>query len=420
MKDMSTLSLTEFQKKFEKVTEKKVQKTRKKGKQIIKNIGKVLESLEEEAHDMIRKSREELKEGVEVLAKKKAGYLDAVRSLEKFGENIVNTISNIKMPSEITHESITEFYKNLTESLVTLERTKSKLDRKIHPYFIILRTRTKGLIKKLKDASDVLKKFIETEYIDVENIEKVYNELDVIKKFLKQLDNIKKQISSLEHKIDLKESELEKLKLKLTEMEKQEQFQELTIVEQQIEALKTKIASILNGLRKPLKKFLNLATSGEVALKLEEKDILTKYISKPFNTFINEDNDASKLKILLLKMDVLAREEKLKLEKRLTKKLQRVLENIINQDILKKLSNEYMGLLKERKELLQKEEIQKVINDRKLIEEMNKVIDKLKSKLKIAQNNLQEVKEKIETTVSIIEESVQKIAGIPLKLSLEL
>ncbi len=420
MKNMSTLSLTEFQKKFEKVTEKKVQKTRKKGKQIIKNIGKVLESLEEEAHDMIRKSKEELKEGVEVLAKKKAGYLDAVRSLEKFGENIVNTTSNIKMPSEITHESITEFYKNLTENLVTLERTKNKLDHKIHPYFIILRTRAKGLIKKLKDASDALKKFIETEYIDVENIEKVYNELDAIKKLLKQLDNIKKQISSLEHKIDLKESELEKLKLKLTEMEKQEQFQELTRVEQQIEALKTKIASILNGLRKPLKKFLNLATSGEVALKLEEKEILTKYISEPFNTFINEDNDASKLKILLLKMDVLAREEKLELEKRLTKKLQRVLENVVNQDILKKLSNEYMSLLKERKELLQKEEIQKVINERKLIDEMNKLIDRLKSELKIAQNNLQEVKEKIETTVSIIEESVQKITGIPLKLSLEL
>lgn len=417
---MSTLSLIEFQKKFEKITEKRVQKARKKGKQLLKSIRKVLENLEEEAHDMIKKSREELKEGVEVLAKKKAGYLDAVRSLEKFGENIVATVSNIKMPSEITHKSITEFYKNLTENLVTLERTKNKLNHKIHPYFIILRTRAKGLIKKLRDASDTLKKFIETEYIDIENIEKVYDQLETIKKLLKQLDDIKKHILSLERKIDLKEKELEKLKQKLTKLEKQAEFQALTKVEREIKTLETKIISILNGLRKPLKKFLNLATGGEVALKLEEKDILTKYINEPFNTFINEDSDASKLKILLLKMDVLAREEKLELEKRLTKKLQKILENIVNQDILKKLSNEYISLLTEQKNLLRKEEIQKVINQRKLIEETNKIINRLKLEIKAAEDNLQEVKEKIETIASIIEEATQKITGMRLKLSLEL
>ncbi len=369
---------------------------------------------------MIKKSREELKEGVEVLAKKKAGYLDAVRSLEKFGENIMVAISNVKVPSEINYESITEFYKNLTESLITLERTKNKLDHKIHPYFIILRTRVKGMIKKLKDSSNALKKFIETEYTDAESIEKVQNELNTVKKLLEKLNDTKNQISSLEQEINLKVNELEKSRQKLVEMENRAEFQVLTRTEQEIEVLRAKILSILNSIRKPLKKFLNLVTSGDATLKLEEKDILAKYINDPFNTFINEDSDASKLKILLLKMDVLVREEKLGLERRLAKKLQKVLGSVVTQDILKKLSNEYFNLLKEREELFQKEEIQKVISKRESIKEISETINKLKRDLKVAQDSLQEIKERIETTKSVIEETAQKITGIPLKLSLEL
>ena len=420
VKNMSILPLAEFQKKFEKATQKKIQKIRKKGNSIIKNIVKILESLEEEAQDMIKKSREELKEGVEVLAKKKAGYLDAVRSLEKFGENIIAVISNVKVPSEINHESITEFYKNLTENLIMLEKTKNKLDHKIHPYFIILRTRVKGLIKKLKDESNTLKKFIETDYTDAESIEKVQNELNTVKMLLEKLNDIKNQIASLEHKISLKADELEKSRQKLVEMENRTEFQLLTKTEKEIERLKTKTLSILNSMRKPLKKFLNLVTSGDATLKLEEKDILAKYINDPFNTFINEDSDASKLKILLLKMDILVREEKLGLERRLTKKFQKVLGSIVNQEVLKKLSNEYFNLLKEREKLLQKEEIQKVISKRESIKEISETINRLKRDLKVAQDSLQEIKERIETTKSIIEEATQKITGMPLKLSLEL
>ena len=420
VKNMSILPLAEFQKKFEKATQKKIQKIRKKGNNIIKNIVKILESLEEEAQDMIKKSREELKEGVEVLAKKKAGYLDAVRSLEKFGENIIAVISNVKVPSEINHESITEFYKNLTENLIMLEKTKNKLDHKIHPYFIILRTRVKGLIKKLKDESNTLKKFIETDYTDAESIEKVQNELNTVKMLLEKLNDIKNQIASLEHKISLKADELEKSRQKLVEMENRTEFQLLTKTEKEIERLKTKTLSILNSMRKPLKKFLNLVTSGDATLKLEEKDILAKYINDPFNTFINEDSDASKLKILLLKMDILVREEKLGLERRLTKKLQKVLGSIVNQEVLKKLSSEYFNLLKEREKLLQKEEIQKVISKRESIKEISETINRLKRDLKVAQDSLQEIKERIETTKSIIEEATQKITGMPLKLSLEL
>jgi len=203
-------------------------------------------------------------------------------------------------------------------------------------------------------------------------------------------------------------------------MENRTEFQVLTKTEQEIEVLRAKILSILNSIRKPLKKFLNLVTSGDATLKLEEKDILAKYINDPFNTFINEDSDASKLKILLLKMDVLVREEKLGLERRLARKLQKVLGSVVTQDILKKLSNEYFNLLKEREELFQKEEIQKVISKRESIKEISETINKLKRDLKVAQDSLQEIKERIETTKSVIEETAQKITGIPLKLSLEL
>jgi len=417
---MAMFPLIEFRKKFEKVTRKKIQKIRKRGNRLIKNIAKTLESLEEEAQDMIKKSKEELKEGAEVLAKKKAGYLDAVRSLEKFGGNIIAAISNIKMPSEINYESLTEFYKNLTENLITLERTKNKLDPLIHPYFILIRTRVKGLIKKLKDASNTVKKFIKTEYSDAEKIEKVVSELNIIKKLIEKLNDTKNQISSLKQEIDSKTHELERLRQKLAEMRSRPEFQALTKIEQEIEVLKAKILNILNSIRKPLKKFLNLVTSGDATLKLEEKNFLTKYINDPFNTFIKEDSDASKLKILLLKMDILVREDKLGLERRLTKKLQKVLESVANQDILKKLSNEYFNLLKKREELLQREEIQEVINEREAIKEINKTISRLEKGLESTQNNLQEIKERIETTKSMIEEVAQKITGTPLKLSLEL
>jgi len=237
---------------------------------------------------------------------------------------------------------------------------------------------------------------------------------------LEKLNDTKNQIASLEHKINLKADELENSRQKLVEMENRTEFQILTKTEKEIERLKTKILNILNSIRKPLKKFLNLVTSGDATLKLEEKDILAKYINDPFNTFINEDSDASKLKILLLKMDILVREEKLGLERRLTKKFQKVLGSIVDQEVLKKLSNEYFNLLKEREKLLQKEEIQKVISKRESIKEISETINRLKIDLKVAQDSLQEIKERIETTKSIIEETTQKITGMPLKLSLEL
>jgi len=416
---LSAVSLTEFQKRIEKLTDKKVKKIRKKAYHLIKIIKKILESLEEEAEDMIKKSKEELKEGVETLAKKKAGYLDAVRSLEKFGETITNIVPNIRMPTEINHKNLLEFHKNVIENFTILVKTKNKLDHKIHPYFILLRSRVKGLIKKLEEASYSLKKFIEAEYSEVELIEQLYNELDNMRKLLNQLNDLKEQITNLERKIDLEETEISKMKQKLTEMENQEIFQSLTKIEEEIRITKTKIMNILNSFRKPFKKFLNLVTSGEATLKLDEKDVLVKYINNPFNMFINEDKDASKLKILLLKMDVLIREEKLGLEKRLIKRLQRASESIINQDALIKLSEKYFNMLKEREHLLQKQEIQKLINEKKLIEEKVKELTKLKDSLRRLQENVLEIREKIEEIKTKIEDMAQKVTGIPLKLSVE-
>ena len=414
---LSTVSLTEFQKKIQKLTDKKVKKIRKKANHLIKSVTKILESLEEEAEDMIKRSKEELKEGVETLAKKKAGYLDAVRSLEKFGETITNTVPNIKIPTEINHKTLIEFHKNVIENFTTLVKTKNKLDHKIHPYFILLRSRVKGLIKKLEEASYSLKKFIESEYSEVELIEQLYNELDNMRKLLNQLNNLKEQFTNLERKIDLKQKEIIQMEQKLTEMEKQEIFQSLVQIKEEIRITKTKIMNILNSFRKPFKKFLNLVTSGEAILKLDEKDALVKYINNPFNMFINEDKDASKLKILLLKMDVLIREEKIELEKRLIKRLQKALESIIKQNTLTKLSEKYFKLLEEREKILQKREIQELINERKLIEEKNKELTKLKDSLRRLQESIIQIQEKIEGMKIKIEGMGQQITGISLKLS---
>lgn len=414
---MSAVTLAEFQKRIERLTDKKVKKVRKKSNHLIKIIAKILKNLEEEAEYMIKRSKEELKEGIETLAKKRAGYLDAVRSLEKFGESIVDTVPNIRIPTEISHKNLIEFHKNVIENLTTLVKTKNKLDHKIHPYFILLRSRVKGLIKKLEDASHSLKKFIETEYSEVELIEQLYNELDNIGKLLDQLNNLKDQIANLGRKIDLKEKEIIEMRKNQAEMERQEIFQSLIKVEEEIGITKTKIMNILNSFRKPFKKFLNLVASGETALKLDEKNILIKYINDPFNMFINEDKDASKLKILLLKIDILVREEKLGLERRLIRRLQKTSESIINQDILRKLSEKYFSLLKERENLLQNIEIQNLINGRKLIEEKDRELTKLKVALKKLQENVREIQEKIEEIKTKIEDMAQKITGIPLKLS---
>ena len=130
-----------------------------------------------------------------------------------------------------------------------------------------------------------------------------------------KLAHLQTEIDGIKNERAPIEQEIAGLEQKTGELKTAGPIDELNLVNSEIEALSNELKNTLRHLQKPFIKMQAMATSGGGGgITPDELKMIELYLDKPFEALAAEENGTPTLRGILEKLDVMLKEDKLKLK----------------------------------------------------------------------------------------------------------
>ena len=388
---------------------------------------KKIEPLKKEAEKKISKCEsifDELRVACKLLEEQPSSITDEliVKSAKRFSEKLVIKLDEIKFPEEITYENIENFKIKLENLLNTIsnygKRWVSKLGRD-KSYLQNIRD-INYLLKDIQNLYLKLVSFLDNKYRKGKKIESIGSLIDRLIELKEEAKSIKTANLEIENQLNENEKELNQTNEKIQILEKDEIINKLNLIDKKFEKINGTIRNLIGPIRKSLKKISKLIENEEFTARPDSVSFITAYLNEPIKSYLS-DADCSHLKSILLDLRDAINSNKLKLKSSAQKKIMIKIKEVDNKDLnlfksqLEQLNTvkqallsnpEYKKKLQNLKELKQEKELVKRKNEDIHIK-LNKIIEDYNRML----NKLGDLKAKAE-------KSIFEITNIPIKLLL--
>lgn len=369
--------------------------------------------------------------------------IQEAENIESEGKNIVEQIktnvrvldekleilsqAEIKTEEKNVYNIVSQGRKKIIDRFSSLDKIDSKTISydslmEFHDFIMNFFTISNEYIKSFYYVSLLLKKEIDEinavikilnnerirlkEYIDSRNIpifRSVHREIKNIKLIEEDIKNLENEKQKTEEMIKNKENIKKEVLLKINEIKQSKEYksflelsEELKILEKNLEKTETNIRTYLSVLNKPLKSFGRLET--------EKQEIIKQYIDSPLE-FPNKE-----LKTILSELKSVIENNRIELKEKMKEKVLNRINEVLEQDYLTELLDEYRKIKSDLKEKKKNPEILEKI---RLLENQvsDIVLEKERLDLKVKQipNNIDKRKQEILLKKQHIEKICLKI-----------
>ncbi len=225
------------------------------------------------------------------------------RALNKIARLFLRRVGQVKIPDEVSYDSMSLLVKETQKTLMAIETDALKWFPRISPFFIIDRRRFLATLEKAKKSAAGLQEFFEKEYVKVKKIEEAFRAISELQDIERELANLSRNRAKAENKKEAIAGEISEAQRIIANLRDSAALAELDSVNNETKRLKTELRRSLRHLRKPLIKFRVFTRRGGGSnLTPEEKQLLDQYVEKPFETFASEENGYPILKKILRKL----------------------------------------------------------------------------------------------------------------------
>lgn len=264
----------------------------------------------------------------------------AVKASEKLTQEIMELIESLKVDRKNDYNSLTDFNDAIRSFFIKLNEVGRKWVPKMSPWFKTELKEFDYYIRKLADQAEKTRAFLSREYKEVEKIDKLLESVANLKEALKQ-KNI------FQEKLALVKAELEQIEEQVNDEEKKySKFRESGIqkdhsdLDEALTNIRRGFNIIINPVLKPLTKFIKSPSPSIAELDAYQRNLIEKYISEPFNTFVGDDNGVGNLKKILaaLKLSLHNRELDLKQDRidKAIKQISKLIDGSLLNDLYEK------------------------------------------------------------------------------------
>lgn len=309
--------------------------------------------------------------GKEIEKRNKKTYGRA-RALNKLARLFVDRIEKVKVPEQISYDSLHNFAQEVEKVFSVTDVDIKKWFPRISPYFILDRRKFLTVYEKSKESLKILDDFLTREYVKTKTLEETFQLIDKLQTLEKQSSELKKQKTKAESEKSVVENEIAESQQKLDELKTKSAMSQLYQINRERVELRKEVKHRLRHLQKPFKKMQVLTLRrGGADLTQDELSKLGQYLEKPFEAFATEETGYPMLKQILQKLHRSMAEGKLKLKREKARKAEQALSNILNKQSLANLHKKCADLRAQRKQLLASTEM----------EETKRVFSKLKEQI---------------------------------------
>jgi hypothetical protein len=397
-----------------------------------KETGSVLTPVQAQA----QKQREETRNALQNLAEASKLLLDTsqkeiekrnmkvynrARALNKLATLFVERIKKLKIPEQVSYDSLSTFANEAHKTLIVIEVDIKNWFPRISPFFIMDRRKFLPVFEKTKSIVNSLSDFVNKEYVKSKTLEKTWEIISEIQIMEQQLKTVEEVQAKLQDERLRLEKEIIDLKKQASQVKGAATLEQLAQYEKEQDNISSELKQALSHLQKPFLKMQALATfGGGGGITPDELKMIGLYMENPFEAITAETTGCPILNQILEKLSSFLKEDKLKLKPDKQRKADEAVNELLKTDLLAQLYNKSINLYKCKKQLLASSEMEEA---KRCLAASNEQLEILKSRKgsieideRIKQNQHQEILEKIRALKKTIEQNVLSFMGKQIQI----
>jgi hypothetical protein len=345
------------------------------------------------------------------IEKRNMKVYNRARALNKLAHLFVDRLKKLNAPEEISYDSLTRYAQEIQKIFLVTDIDIKNWFPRISPFFIMDRRKFLAIYERSKIAHQALNDFLTKEYIKTKTLEEAFqllNELQNVQKQLLTLGEEKEQIKNERMPV---EKEIAELEQKIAELKTKGPIDKLNMVNTEIDALSNELKYSLRLLQKPFIKMQALAISGGGAgVTPDELSKVNQYLEKPFDALVAEKVGYPDLKETLQKLELLMKEDKLKLKEDKARKAEQSINEILRYDSLAKLQVRCLEMANTKQQLISSVQLDEINRSLRVFQEQIDVLKARKTSIEthetVKENGYNETDDKIKNMKRTIEKDI--------------
>ena len=371
----------------------------------------------DEAQTVCKKAIEDSEEMIE-----SGQRLYKARAMQRLARYFLRVAQDITSPDQITFRSLQKLGEDLEMVQQEVGRGRAIWFPLISPMFKVSRKRFDVAFEKMAKSLKELRSFLAVKYPKVKTIEDAFSIIDKVYESFDEMEKTRRSIEVTKSAKKTLEKRIEKFRQKITQIQTKSEVADLTVLNQRIDKLEKDAKHHLRHLEKPLIKLQRWNRSVEKGFSAISDQKLSEYLNNQFFALATEENGYPVLKRILVKMDALIRQGKLKLKGSRLRKAQEQILGIVNKDALVSLQRSCRDVYLQRKILECSKTVKSFQNEQKrlqkLLEELQIRKEHEDSRQASQEREYKKKLSKIGTQKTELEKMVLKTTGKNMKVVL--
>ena len=286
-----------------------------------------------------------LENSAKEIEKRNSNIFNRARALNKLAGIFIERLAKLPSPEQITYDALSKYNIDAQKTLIVTEVDVRNWFPKISPFFIMDRRKFLAVYEKTKQTFGTLNEFVTKEYVKTKTLQETIQMISDLQNLEKKLSNMLSEIENIKNERLPIEQKVVELEQKTGELKTTGPIDQLNLVTVEIGALNNDLKNTLRHMQKPFIKIQALATfGGGGGVTPDELRMINLYLDDPFEALSREDVGYPILRQILEKLQVMLKEDKLKLKPDKARKAE--------QSSIEILSNGLLDSMQEKSKIL--------------------------------------------------------------------
>jgi hypothetical protein len=285
--------------------------------------------------------------------KRNTNIFNRARALNKLAGIFIERLAKLPSPEQVTYDVLSKYNIEAQKTLIVTEVDVKNWFPKISPFFIMDRRKFLTVYEKTKQTFNTFNEFITKDYVKTKTLQETIQMINDLQSLEIKLSNLYADVENIKNERLPIEQKIAELEQKTSELKTAGPNDKLNHVTCSIGALKNKKKNTLRHLQKPFIKMQALATSGGGGgVTPDELRMINLYLDDPFEALVIEESGYPVLRQVLEKLQVMLKDDKLKLKSDKARKAEQSSVEILGKGLLDSVQEKSKVLSSQKSQLL--------------------------------------------------------------------
>ena len=345
------------------------------------------------------------------IEKRNTNLFNRARALNKLSGIFMERLAKLLSPEQVTYDTLSKYNIEAQKTLIVTEVDIKNWFPKISPFFIMDRRKFLTVYEKTKQTFGTLNEFVTKEYIKTKTLQETMQLISDLQILEGKLSNLQAENESIKNERLTIEQKIAEVEQKTDELKTAGPIDQLNLVTGNIEVLSNDLKTTLRHLQKPFIKMQALATSGGGGgITPDELRMINLYLDNPFEALVIENKGYPVLMQVLEKLQIMLKDDKLKLKPDKARKAEQSVEEFLNQNLLNDFQEKSKMLSDQKNQLLGSAHMAEIKQNISVFEDQSNQFKARKASIEahetVKNREYQSVQSEVSTRKRVIERNV--------------